>query len=582
MEKKMEMFNLILLSLQVRFTIMFNRLVFFLKRLPLLGKAFPQSLYGESAPKIVVMIFGILFLINMRFWQHLLYMVMLFFIGLVLSQANALGGIFAFLSSTESFSNINFQSVVLYMLTVWFLLSFVGAPLFSILVGGRNHKNDNIMINYMRADPTKYAQSRILLDRLGDIILFFPTLLLAFAIAGLPLWGAIILLAVFTSFRLFGEVVNLWLFQSLGKHLGQMPLSYIVMIPIFLLAIVGPYFFGAISFCVLFNNIIILVITVIACALLGYVAIQEIKGYPLYINLMKDKLFILEAYYQKHAAASGGGATLAVAKNWSKDVAFEDLEVDKFSHKSGFAYLNAIFFSRHSNFFRKKIVTRCLIFLAPLAAVVLLALYSLVMGEPLYRILQGIDLFTLPGYQVALYDLAPVFFFLISMVSVGRIVTLSIFSNCDIHMLHYPYYRTSKTILTSFGSRFVMILRYNLVLTTTIVISMLGIIALIYGYIDFVNAGVFFLALSIMSVFFSFSDLFLYYVIQPYDSGGKDKSFLHKAINFGLGILMYQFLFNFRVGLIPFTTGIAAAIVIYLIVGILLLKLLAPRRFKLR
>jgi len=509
-------------------------------------------------------------------------MLILLVVGIVLSQANALGGIFQFLGSTESFSNINFQDVIYYALTVWFLLSFIGAPLFSILVGGRNHKNDNVMINYMRADPAKYAQSRIFMDRLGDIILFLPTLLIAFAIAQLPLWGALVLLVLFTSFRLFGEVVNMWLFQSLGKHMGQMPLSYIVMIPVFLLALVGPYFFGAITFCVLFNNITILIVAIIASLLLGYIAVQEIKNYPLYLNLMKDKLFILEAYYQKHAAATGGGATLAVGKDWSKNASFENLEVDKFSHKSGFAYLNAIFFDRHSNFFRKKIVTRCLIFLAPLAAVVLLALYSLAMGEPLYRILQNLDLFTLPDYQAALYDLAPVFFFLISMVSVGRVVTLSIFSNCDIHMMHYPYYRTSKTILASFGSRFVMILRYNLILTTTIVISMLGIIALIYGYIDPVNAGVFLLALTIMSVFYSFSDLFLYYVIQPYDSGGKDKSFLHKAINFAIAIIMYQFLFNIRVGLIPFTTGIAVVVVVYLVIGIVLLKLLAPRRFKLR
>jgi len=576
------MINLILLSLRVRFAIATNRLVFFLKRIPIVGKAFPQNLYGGSEPKIVLTIFGVLFILNNRLMLHIMYMAMLFFIGIVLSQANAMGGIFAFLGSTSSFANIDFQNVILYALTVWFLLSSIGAPLFSILVGGRNHKNDNIMINYMRADPAKYAKSRIFLDRIGDIILFLPTLLIAFAVAGLSLWGALVMLLMFTAFRLLGEVINMWSFKAFGRHLGQTPLSYIVTVPIFLLAFVGPYFFGAINWCVLCVNTLHMLIVIFTSIGLGLIALHEIRTYPLYMKLMKDKLYILEAYYQKYAEASAGGATLAVAKDWGKDVASENLEIDKFSHKSGFAYLNAIFFSRHSQFFRKKLSTRCLIFLAPLGVVVLLAVYGFVMGQPLYRVIQNIDLFTLPDYQTALYDLAPVFFFLLSMASMGRIVTLSIFSNCDIHMLHYPYYRTASTIFASFKSRLMMIWRYNMLLILTIFVSVVGIIALIYGYVDVVNAGIFFIALTIMSVFFSFSDLFLYYVIQPYDSGGKDKSVLHKVINIVLGILMWQFLFSIRVSLIPFTIGVAVVIVIYLGVGAILLKLLAPKRFKLR
>ncbi|MCL2425881.1 MAG: hypothetical protein FWD05_06045 [Oscillospiraceae bacterium] len=576
------MINLIILSLQVRFTIMSNRLVFLLRRIPLLGKGIPQSLYGKSEAKMVFTVLGVLHILNMRLMLHLAYMAILLITGIVLSQASAMGGIFEFLGSTESFANIDFQNVMLYALTSWFFFSFVGAPLYSILVGGRNHKNDNNMINYMRANPAKYAQSRIFLDRIGDLILFLPTLLIVFAIAGLPMWGALITLLIFTSCRLLGETLNLWLYKICGKHLGQIPLSYIIAVPVYLLGFTGPYFFGVLPLSTIFNNFFASTGILIASIVIGLFALHYIKNYQLYMNLLKDKLYILEAYYQKHAQATAGGATLAVAKNWSKDVTFENLEEDKFSHKSGFAYLNAIFFSRHWNFFRKKILTRCLIFLAPLAIVILLAIYSLILGEPLYRTIYVLVTDIVPAYQTAMYDMTPILFFILSMASVGRVVTLSIFSNCDIHMMHYPYYRTSKTILASFRSRYMMIFAYNTLITTTIFVSMMGIIVLIFGYIDIASAGVFFLALTAMSAFFSFSDLFLYYVIQPYDSGGKDKSILHKVINGGMGILAWQFLFNIRVGLNVFTIGLVGAVVVYLLIGSVLLMLLAPKRFKLR
>jgi hypothetical protein len=312
----------------------------------------------------------------------------------------------------------------------------------------------------------------------------------------------------------------------------------------------------------------------------GILAWVYIKNYPLYLTLLKEKIdwynnTVVAAKTGNSGAGAGAGAAFKDAKKWSKNITQADLESDKHMHKTGFAYLNAIFFDRHSKYFKKKIFTRHLVFLTLPAAAIIFSLYGVITSQSPAVLVENIEL-------EFLFSFTPIFFFIIYIASMGRTVTASVFSNCDIHMLHYPYYRIRETILASFKARFIFILKYNFIVTAVMSCSVISAIWLIYGYMDYIYAGIFFALLTVIGVFFAFNDLFLYYVIQPYDSAGKGKSIVYSIINVVIYIIAYLNMNTFRSDLILYSIIIVIATVLYIAIGLALLLSLAPKNFKLR
>jgi len=317
---------------------------------------------------------------------------------------------------------------------------------------------------------------------------------------------------------------------------------------------------------------------------IGYFSWIFIKDYKLYRKLQAEKINWFIEQLNKYAAykstgSAGSGMNFVDAKNWSKDINTGDLESekDKYKNKKGFAYLNAIFFDRHSKYFNKKILQRCVIFLLIFIVVILFSLFTtIISGESILTLLdmQDTDL-------NQLFLLSPVFFFIIYIISMGRITTASVFSNCDIHMLHYRYYRTRETILASFKARLKMILRYNFLITTVMSISLISAIGIIFGYMEILHAGVFFALLTAIGIFFAFNDLFLYYVIQPYDSVGKGKSIIYTIINYAIYFIAWINV-NVRLDFFTYAIIIGIATIVYIGVGTILLLKLAPKRFRLR
>jgi len=256
---------------------------------------------------------------------------------------------------------------------------------------------------------------------------------------------------------------------------------------------------------------------------------------------------------------------------WHKKIDTNDLQIDKHKSKTGFDYLNAVFFDRHSKFFNGKMRQRCLFILAPFLFISALVLYDIVFDADEFVRRTG----SIP------FHFAPAFFFITYIASMGRVVTASVFNNCDIHMLHYTYYRTSETTAESFKSRFAVILRYNMIIAFFMAFSTLGSAWLLYGYMDIASAGIFCVLLLLIGLIFAFNDLFLYYVIQPYDSAGQSKSMPYKVINFFIYVAAYVN-FQIRLDLIGYTVAIAIVTVVYLVAGTLLLTKIAPKKFKLR
>lgn len=170
------------------------------------------------------------------------------------------------------------------------------------------------------------------------------------------------------------------------------------------------------------------------------------------------------------------------------------------------------------------------------------------------------------------------------LASISKEVVAIYYTKCDQAMLNYPFYRTEQTILQSFIGR----LKQSFILNTPIVVALfinvfLGILLFgkaiplsFYGLIVFYGVAV--------NLLFSFHELFLYYILQPFDREGGMKNPIFTVIN---GIFYYFCIQNYQLAnrfdeTTTYVLTISIIIVVYVSLGLIIVKLKAPKRFKLK
>ncbi|MCL1988748.1 MAG: hypothetical protein FWG64_12390 [Firmicutes bacterium] len=595
------LFRLIFLSLQVRFTNMTNRVIYFFQKLPLLKRLISADIYKSQDLKLVFLILGIFFVIAKKFMFFVMYVGFLLVpIGLAVSYVQTYGDIFdAFNPEIAAVGGFGAADVFGNMLVAWFVISFIGSGANATLFGGEHFKNDEVMINLLRVNPTKYGQSRILADRLSDIIMWLPTLLIAYAFVlddGVwqilaVLWATAATLAVYTAFRLANEYFNMWTFQKFGKHLGSYIWSAWIFMSIFLvLGFLVPFFLGKPNFNMIFVDFfgVFSIICVILAVFAIIFLLKKMAKYPLYFEIIVESIQRNHSWVDKYQqdAASGSnslGADKKSAQSWAKKLETTTFTEDKHSHKTGFSYLNAIFFERHKQFFRKKMLLRVLLLVAPLVLMLLVELFLRVfIGDSLQNIfVPELTAAEISAELSEIFTGTPFFFLVVYFLSMGRLVTGAVFTNCDIHMLHYQYYRQPRVILASFKARVKVILRFNLLLTSLLGVSVIGILLLAVGVMNWQAAALFLVIITLMGLTLGFSDLFLYYIIQPYDSDGKGKSLAYGIINWFVYMLSFVFI-QVRMELIYFALAWLGISAVYFGIGAVALAKVGPRRFRLR
>ena len=561
--------RLIYLNFSISFTMTSNRIIAFFKRFYIF-RGLLES--GTSEWRMAFSIIGLLYMMGKRVMGYLFYTGLLLLIGLIFSQISHYGGYRAFIDSDDLLGGLTSLNVISVTLVAWFFSSFVVGGLMGVrstLVNKNSATYDETMINYFRAAPAVYAKSRILFNRCMEILIYLPLLIIAFSTAKLPIWGVAVLLVMLTGFRLMGEALNLCLFKRFGIQLGQ-PVFKLLGYVLFLCAFVATYFIGIIDISSVLSN----PITTAISFLTGIIALTYIRKYALYNEFLKYKINKNSSSGSLRSRPLNSDFSfmdLNSAQKWSKHLKTTGLSDEKFKKKEGFAYLNAIFFDRHKKYFRDKLFLNLAIPLAIAAGVVMFCLFH----PPSDSFESSRDMF------VSAFNYSPVFFFFIYILGMGKIVTASIFSNCDIQMLNYPYFRTRETVINSFKSRFTVILRYNLVFTTIMSIAVLAAVAAFFNGMDFTYAGVFFVLITSLGILFSFNDLFLYYILQPYDSDGSSNSVAYKFINMTVYLLAFLN-YQARLELFTYTIVICSLTVVYMAVGTYLLRTLAPKNFKLK
>lgn len=192
-----------------------------------------------------------------------------------------------------------------------------------------------------------------------------------------------------------------------------------------------------------------------------------------------------------------------------------------FKGKTGYAYLNALFFARHKRIIERPVWIRTGIgFALGLALTCISMFFS---GE----------VKTGESSSFLVYYL-PTFMYLLC--SYSRL-TKAMYVNCDQSLLHYSFYKEKKALLEMFRLR--MISLWKLMALPTLLVLVL---VFVNGLILKLSTRLLIAALLLTLAnggFFTIYPLFIYYVFQPYDSAGTITSLAPSFLN----ALVYMFCF---------------------------------------
>ncbi len=314
-----------------------------------------------------------------------------------------------------------------------------------------------------------------------------------------------------------------------------------------------PFGFGKI----LLNPIFILLLLCI-----GALCVYYIISYKEYYKIAADTLKASNFTVDKDKAV--GEARFSGVAMREKDFKASDLKSTAFENRTGFAYLNAVFFERHKRLLVKPILLR----LAITAALFLAAAVVSYFKPDFLR--------TLKGSQIL-----PAFVFLMYFVSIGERVCKAMFYNCDISLLRYPFYREKSAVLSNFKARLIRIAGLNLITAAAISAAVIG-LELIYKLnwpiLDVIS---FTLSILSLSLFFSVHHLFLYYVFQPFTTELGMKNPYYGAISGA--VYMLCFLCS-KIKTPPsyFTLIVLAATLVYIVVALLSVYKYAPKTFRVK
>lgn len=232
------------------------------------------------------------------------------------------------------------------------------------------------------------------------------------------------------------------------------------------------------------------------------------------------------------------------------------------SHLSGMTYLNALLFDRYKKVLYKKVRGWVLSLVVILVALEAFRYYL----EP-FELTDAVLLRCLPFSFMIMY-----------VASSGKVVAQMVFVNCDISMLHYPFYREAKTIIAGFNYRFLQTFKLNLIFAFSLFLAIMAL-----GRFAFSLETILLTALLLISLtaLFSFHDLFIYYILQPFT---KDMEVVNPVYKFLSGALYWVAYLNIKldIGSHLYILLISLAMITYVSIGYWILLKKAPQTFRLK
>ena len=256
-----------------------------------------------------------------------------------------------------------------------------------------------------------------------------------------------------------------------------------------------------------------------------------------------------------------------------RDVRLKDSDLTakgEYAALSGWPYLQALFFRRHSRMMYKPVKY---ILIAICAITVLGCVALLIFRSPETSELFSKVTLVLPYFVFVLYT--------IQSNIMGNRITRAMFYNCDLAMLKFGWYRQPKVILKNFILRFRRICSVNLLMSAALCVMFTAMV-LCAGAKPLVAEYVAFLvALLALSVFFSVHSLGMYYLFQPFTAELKMKNPFFGIINGVMYVVCYSCI-QIRSTPIWFTPVVLSVTILYSAVILLFVWRRAPKTFRVK
>lgn len=511
-----------------------NILLYYLKMLPIIGKKLPEHWYASLKFKHVCTILAFLLDLFSIFLRKGLYIALFIILPAQIMCQEQEGRLFC-------------------IVFIYLILNGIAGP-FMLDTMTHPARKEFVMIQLMHMGAKRYVYANWIIYALLHNVMLLLCLLVLFATNAYPMYYPFLLIAISFIMRLSGNVFQLYFAQKKEKPLGLL-YNCLVFILTYGVAFGGAYWIR--------NDVYTLpvVITMLVIVLVNALCMIRIEKRMQYEIIMRKMMNInrsvIEGTLQKDAFKKD-------VEIRDRDISAQDLKTEKFNHKKGYAYLNALFFHRHKHLFYKPMRNRMI-------GIVLVFVCANIF---VYFLRDVIPILSNP------YVLLPGMVFVMYAISIGERVTRAMFYNCDVSLLHFGYYRTPSAILENFTIRLRKIIFLNSILTTLISVGCLSIMVCMQISFPLFEIALFILTLYSISIFFSVHHLCMYYLLQPYTGELEMKSPMFAVVS---GIVYFVSYMAMRLdGTFQFTLIVLGATILYSVVALLLIWKKAPTTFHIR
>lgn len=514
-----------------------NGLLYYLRKFPLLGKRIPETIYQAYDIKAVLFPLFLILSIPLRILAKCFW--------LFLWLANSLLWI-NILTNSDNLFTFHAQALPLAFLS-WLL--FAGFSVrFSKGFETTIFAEDRKFLHNFQLSQKTFLAALTFVEPLFTACLYLPALIGFSILARNGLFLAIGLLAI-PSFQLGGAALSRWLFSRRLLTEKRSAFSWGIVILSLLLIALTVYFYTAIHTS-LFWGILIGQVLILLASLSYLKRFNQVEAYLLtcFEHSMQLDRKVAEMKLGNEYTRQGLAMQKKLTLGKEKDL----------SHLTGMAYLNALLFQRYRSILTRKLRIRLLILLVSLVG--------------------GLILFHLDGKPLSediLLKLMPYLFMIMYALSLGRSIAQMVFVNCDIAMLHYPFYRQGRNIISGFNYRWMQSLKYNSCFALGVFIILLS-----WGnfHYSLMTTALLALLLTSLTLLLSFHDLFIYYLLQPFTKDMEVTNPVYKLLSSGLYWIAY-FNMQIRIDSILYVYIVSALLLLYVSIGYLVLLKLAPKTF---
>lgn len=541
------MINTIIQGRMLVFVQQVNVLLYYVRKLPLVGEKIPYRLYGETDIKKAIGAIPVVFSVIGAFVGTFLY-----FLLMIKLPANWIQG---FWEKEGIF--VDQKAVMVYLFLIFSFLP--GSFLVSNLTEGA--KKDYVLLHVMRIPAAQHYRSKMVLKGVKDTICFLVPLLWF----GFGAESALFVVSLFFT-RYIGHAGILQHYRHsekkgkkvFWKSLGKTFLMFGIILALGygVAAVVPRLFFD--------RYVMAEVVVFLSFTLVGMFCFSKVWKYGGYTIFAKKMVSLKDFLEQDDAVKEARAADVQIQ---DKDISKEELRSRKYEEKEGYDYLNAIFFERHKRIVSRAVKSRIIIILAVglIGAVALLFV-----GEQMKQ----------KTFE-AMTQMMPVMVFVMYLESTGGRICKAMFFNCDISLLKYGYYREADAILKNFKIRLRKLLMLDAV-PAAIICGMILLWTLLCGEILAVWKVIPLMAGSLLlSAFFCLFHLFMYYITQPYTEEKTVKSPIFSVVNALVYFGCYLCL-QIQTGSWLFTLGVLAVTIIFIPLSYFCVFRFAPKTFKIR